>query len=437
MNFRKPNLNILLILFYISAIILAGYVLINKFVNDEGNEVIGKEIVTQSSLNVFGLDIENLVEYTNEVHKNETLSDILSAFSLNGLTPEEIAASSKDIFNVRTIRPGKNYFAYVSDDSLGELKYFVYEKDPINYVVFDLNDTLNIYEGKKEVKLKTSSQIAEINNSLYATLEENDASPELAVRLSQIFAWQVDFYAIQKGDRFKVIYEEQFIDDKFVGVGKILGAYFKHKGEEFFAIPFEQDSIRQFFDQNNKSLRKAFLKAPLEFSRISSRYSKKRFHPILKRSKPHLGTDYAAPYGTPIRTIGDGVVIEAGYSRGNGNYVKVRHNSTYTTQYLHMSKFAKGVKRGTKVKQGQVIGYVGSTGLATGPHLCFRFWKNGVQVDPFREKIPPSHPVKKELIAEYEVQKKIVMDELNNLKFPDEQTLAKEDTSSVKSNNKL
>jgi murein DD-endopeptidase MepM/ murein hydrolase activator NlpD len=286
--------------------------------------------------------------------------------------------------------------------------------------VFDLNDSLQIYEDSKPVEVSTNSFSASINHSLFTSLSENGASIELAVKLSQIFAWQVDFYAIQKGDRFKVIYEEKSVGDKIIGIGDIVGAYFQHRGTDYYAIPFEQDSVLQFFDQNGNSLRKAFLKAPLEFSRISSRFSKNRFHPILKRNKPHLGTDYAAPHGTPIRTIGDGIVLEAGYSGGNGNYVKIKHNSTYITQYLHMSRFAQGIRKGVSVKQGQVIGYVGSTGLATGPHLCFRFWKNGVQVDPYKEVNPPSYPVKPNLMAQFDSVKTRIMTELDMIGFQQE-----------------
>jgi murein DD-endopeptidase MepM/ murein hydrolase activator NlpD len=247
---------------------------------------------------------------------------------------------------------------------------------------------------------------------------ENEASPELVIKLSEIFAWQIDFYRIREGDHFKVIYEEEFVDNRSIGVKNILGAYFNYSDEEFFAIPFDQDSIPQFFDENGKSLRKAFLKAPLEYSRISSRYSLKRFHPVRKVYKAHLGTDYAAPTGTPIRSVGDGIVIEASYTGNNGRYVKIKHNSVYSTQYLHMSKFARRIKRGTKIKQGEVIGYVGSTGLATGPHLCFRFWKNGVQVNPLKEKIPSSHPVKPDLLDAYNKKKAEVLTELNSISLP-------------------
>lgn len=416
----KEKSSVFLITFYSIVLILLSFVIVNTFMNESDDEKIVKVVESEPLLNQFGFDDNELIQTVKNVQKNETLSDIFNSFNLGNVSFEKIVSSTKEIFNVKSLRAGRTYHCYVSNDSLSQLKYLVYEKDNINFVVFDLNDSLLVYESAKQVEVGVNSFSASINHSLFASLSENGASIELAVKLSQIFAWQVDFYAIQEGDRFKLIYEEKSVDDKIIGTGDILGAYFQHRGTDYYAIPFEQDGQVQFFDQNGNSLRKAFLKAPLEFSRISSRFSKNRFHPILKRSKPHLGTDYAAPHGTPIRTIGDGIVIEAGYSGGNGNYVKVMHNSTYTTQYLHMSRFAKGIKKGAKVSQGQVIGYVGSTGLATGPHLCFRFWKNGVQVDPYKEVNPPSYPVSKELMAQFDSVKTLVITQLESISFQNE-----------------
>jgi murein DD-endopeptidase MepM/ murein hydrolase activator NlpD len=301
---------------------------------------------------------------------------------------------------------------------LSELQYFVYEKDPVNYVVFNLVDSAEVFTGQKEIRTERKTISSVINHSLYSAMLRNEANPELVIELSEVFAWQIDFYRIQQGDYFKVIYEEEFVDNESIGIKNILGAYFNNSGEEFFAIPFSQDSTIQFFDEDGKSLRKAFLKAPLKYSRISSRYSKKRLHPVQRIYKAHLGTDYAAPAGTPIRSVGEGIILEASYTRGNGRYVKIKHNSVYTTQYLHMSRFAKGIRRGTRVKQGEIIGYVGSTGLATGPHLCYRFWKNGVQIDPLKEKIPSSHPVKPELLELYNKKKTEVLSELDSIKLP-------------------
>ena len=211
--------------------------------------------------------------------------------------------------------------------------------------------------------------------------------------LAELFAWQVDFHRIQQGDAFRVLYEEQLVEGEPFGAGRILGARFNHRGEDHYAIAFEMDGRTAYFDEEGQSLRKLLLKSPLKFSRISSRYSTRRFHPVQKRYKAHLGTDYAAPTGTPVLAVGDGVVLEAKRKKHNGNYVKIRHNATYTTGYLHLSRFADGMKPGKVVRQGEVIGYVGSTGLATGPHVCYRFWKKGQQVDPLKEALPPSAPV--------------------------------------------
>jgi len=368
--------------------------------------------------NPFGFVSDSNNHKKSVVEKNETLSEILEDYQLQYTNISEIANESQNVFSVRKIRSGKTYHTYYSADSSNTLKYFVYVKDPINYVVFDLTDSVNIYTGEKEVTYVKNTKTAEIKTSLYDALIENDASIELAIKMSQIYAWQIDFYRLQPGDNFKVIYEEEYVDSQMVGVGKILGAYFYNYGKEYYAIPFVQDSFYQYFDIKGNSLRKQFLKTPLEFARISSRYSSRRFHPVLKTYRPHNGVDYAAPTGTPIRTVGDGVVVNASYTRGNGNYVKIRHNSVYTTAYLHMSRFGKGIKRGTTVDQGEVIGYVGSTGLATGPHLHFAFYVNGSYVDPLKVEIPPSHPVKEELREEYEKQKQFVIEELNKLNVP-------------------
>ena len=372
--------------------------------------------------NQFGFYSDSLIKQTGEVLKNETLSDIFLSNGIEGSKIVDIVENSKDVFDVRKIRAGNTYHTFFSADTTDKLIYFVYEKNPTDYFVIDLNDTINVYEGNKEISVITNSQSAKIEHSLYVALMKSDASPELAIKLSQVFAWQVDFYHLQKGDYFKVIYEEEYIETpegedsvKFIGIGKILSAYFHHNNKEFYAIPFIQDSVYQFFDENGNSLRKAFLKAPLEYGRISSRYSRSRLHPVLKVRRPHLGVDYAAPIGTPVRTTGDGVVVDAGYGRGNGKYIKVRHNSVYTTMYLHLSKFAKGIKRGVNVQQGQVIGYVGSTGLSTGPHLDYRFFLNGKPVDPLKVEVPPSHPVKEELKAEFEKIKVEVLIDLNNI----------------------
>jgi len=374
-------------------------------------------LAQEHHFNSFGFYSDSLEHKTHSVSKNETLSDILLKHGIAASDIMNLVNSTKDVLDVRKIVAGNFYHTFTNGDSLNTLVYFVYEKSPRHFVVFDLRDSIKIYESEKEVIAKESQKSAVIDQSLYVSLMNAEATPELAIKLSQIFAWQIDFYHLQKGDSFKVIYDELYVDDKFFAIGTIKAAHFTHRGKDFYAIPFTQDSVSQYFDENGNSLRKAFLKAPLEFSRISSRYSKSRLHPVIKTRRPHLGVDYAAPVGTPIRTAGDGIVQEAGYNKGAGKFIKIRHNSVYTTMYLHLSRYATRIKKGTKVQQGQVIGYVGSTGLSTGPHLDYRFFVNGNPVDPLKVEVPPSHPVKEELRAAYEVHRDSVMKLLDRVEI--------------------
>jgi len=396
-----------------------------------------EEIYVEPEFSEFGFSLESLIEIKSQVERNETLSTILNSFNVPYTLINNLVEASKGVFDVRHIAAGKKYHAFISNDTTEALQYFVYERTPVSYVVFQLNDSLCVYEGKREITTETNSFAGVINSSLYSTLISQNASPALAMRLSEVYAWQIDFFRIQKGDKFKVIYEEEFVNGKSIGVGEIKAAYFSHFNEDYYAIYFEQDETGEYFDEKGQGLRKAFLKAPLEYSRISSRYSLNRLHPVHKVNRPHLGTDYAAPTGTPIRTVGDGVVLEAGYKGNNGNYVRIKHNSVYTTGYLHMSRIAKGIRPGVKVKQGQVIGYVGSTGLATGPHLCYRFWKNGKQVDPLREKMPPSDPVKKEYENEFFVLRDSLVTLLNQIDFKNDQIIASSDKSVTTDSKKL
>jgi len=412
------NSNLLFKSVYTITILFIIIFLIIEFVKDDENMQVKAPVKIEVKKNIFGFNDDSLNLSTETVQKNETLSDILEPYFLQSTNASQLAILSKDIFDVRKIRSGNTYHLYSLNDSLNTLEYFVYESDAVNYLVYDFRDSINIYRGKKEITLRKDSKSAVIKTSLYDALLENNASIDLVIRLSKIFAWQIDFYRLQKGDNFKVFYEEEYVDTNMVGIGKILGAYFSHYGKSYYAIPFIQDSVYQFFDEKGNSLRKEFLKAPIEFARISSRYSSRRLHPILKVYRPHYGIDYAAPTGTPIKSVGDGTVEAVSYTGSNGNFVKIRHNSVYTTQYLHMSRFAKGITRGSKVKQGQVIGYVGSTGLATAPHCHYIFYVNESPVDPLKVEIPPSHPVKDELRNDFEVQKKSIIEELEKIKLP-------------------
>ncbi len=352
---------------------------------------------------LFGIPIDSFEVESKVVQSGESFGNILMGYGIGYPVINKIATDFQDIFDVRKLRIGKSYSVFCENNDTARIaRYLVYESSPVSYYVFDLKDSVKVYEGQKEVTVRQKEVSGVIESSLYEALRTKGASPALIMSLSDIYAWSIDFFRIQKGDYFKLVYEEKFIDDTVsVGTGRILAADFNHGGRSFYSFYFEKEDYKDYFDEEGNTLRKAFLKAPLQFSRISSRYSPKRFHPVLKRWKSHLGTDYAAPHGTPIMATSDGQVIAASYTRGNGNYVKIRHNSTYTTQYLHMSKFAKGMRKGKVVKQGDVIGYVGSTGLATGPHVCYRFWKNGVQVDPYKQDLPEAEPIKEEYQEEY------------------------------------
>lgn len=378
------------------------------------------EVQIPEPVKMFGIPVDSFDIDRKVVKEGESFGNILLAYGVDYPTIHQIANDFKDVFDVRMLRSGKHYSIFKNiKDSVSAARYMVYEASPVNYFVFDFDEKASVYSGKKKVTIRQKEIGGYIESSLYEALREKGGSPGLAMSLSDIYAWSIDFFHIKKGDYFKVIYEEKFIDDTLrVGMGKILAADFKHGRKSYYAFHFQKgENYRDYFDEKGNTLRKAFLKAPLNFFRISSRYSKRRFHPVLKRNKAHLGTDYAAPKGTPIMTTANGEVIAAAYTKGNGYYVKVKHNSTYTTQYLHMTKFAKGIKKGTIVKQGDVIGYVGSTGLATGPHVCYRFWKNGKQVDPYKQDLPEAEPIKMEYEAEYKQHIKAWKDRLDNIKL--------------------
>ncbi len=351
---------------------------------------------------VYGLPIDSFnVEY-NVVKRNEFLGSILNNYGVDYQTISMLSRDYKDVFDVRKMKRGNKYAAFFTKDSVPNLRYFVYEKSNWEYVVYDLCDSAYIYAGQKDITpiRKTGSGV--ITSSLWNAMKDNDLNPMLAIELSEIYAWSIDFFGIAKNDSFCLVYEEEYVDSVSIGISKIYGAVFHHMDHDFYAIPFTQDSVESYFDDEGNSLRKAFLKAPLRYSRISSGFSNSRYHPVLKYYRPHHGIDYAAPTGTPVHTIGDGKIIAKGYQKsGGGNYLKIRHNSVYTTVYMHLHNFSKGMAVGKYVKQGEQIGTVGATGLATGPHLDFRIYMNGKPVNPLKVKAPPVEPVKEENLAEF------------------------------------
>jgi murein DD-endopeptidase MepM/ murein hydrolase activator NlpD len=400
-------------------VLLLGVSLIYYFsFRTTANEVaIVEKIILPTPEIKYGFVVNDLNVEEKSVHKNQLFMDLLKDNFVDPKILQQLHTLSKKVFDFRKIASSKKYAILSSKDSLKTAIALVYEPNPIEYIIFHLKDTFLIEPCQREVSTKEKTITGTIETSLYETIEAMSISPELTNKFVDVFGWQVDFQHLQKGDRFKLIYQENLVEGIPYGIGDILGIYFEHMENPYYAIPFDQGEGIDFFDEEGKSLRKALLKYPIEFTRISSRYSLNRFHPVVKTWRPHLGTDFAAATGTPIRSVGDGIVEEARYTSNNGNYVKIRHNGTYTTGYLHMSKIASGINEGTRVKQGQTIGFVGSTGLATGPHLCYRFWRNGVQVDALRVELPPSQPVKENLLSQFASVKERLMTRLNSIPF--------------------
>jgi murein DD-endopeptidase MepM/ murein hydrolase activator NlpD len=366
---------------------------------------------------IFGMVVNDLHITEDVVKKNQRFTELTSDHFISPAVVRELNLLPRNVFDFRKISAGKKYTLITRHDSLQSLKALIYEPNPIDYVIFHFEDSLLIEVCQREVITLEKAMVGEIQSSLSQTIDALGISHELTNKFVDIYAWQVDFQRLQKGDKFKLIYEENLVEEKPTGIGNILAIYFEHSGNGYYAFPFDQGAGQDYFDEEGKSLRKALLKYPIEFTRISSRYNLNRFHPVAKVFRAHKGTDFAAPTGTPIRSVGDGVVEEAQYKTNNGNYVKVRHNGTYTTAYLHMSKIGAGITAGTRVRQGQTIGYVGSTGLATGPHVCYRFWRNGVQVDALRVELPPSQPIKPENSIQFENVKKELIHRLELIPF--------------------
>ena len=358
----------------------------------------------------YGIPVDSFEVVKGTVKRNEMLGNILNDYGVSDRRIYEISLLPREVFDVRKIKAGNRYALFLDST---EVKYFVYEKDQVNYAVVHLEDSIHVEVNAKPVENVTDAVVGEISTSLWEAFLDMGKNPLLANELSDIYAWSIDFFGLQAGDQFKVIYDETFVDSVSVGISKVYSAWFRHAGHEFWAIPFEQDSVVSFFDEEGNSLRKTFLKAPLKYNRVSSGFSNSRYHPILKIRRPHHGVDYAAPRGTPVDAIGDGQVIAAAYERGGGNYVKIKHKGVYGTPYMHLQGFAKGIRQGVYVRQGDVIGYVGSTGLSTGPHLDFRFYKNGYPVDPLKVEAPPVEPIHEENLADYTLVKNSVMAELN------------------------
>lgn len=376
-----------------------------------------KEVERPAPVMLFNLPVDSFTIIPGSVRSGQNLSDILMK---QGIPMTEIDAISKKsvlTFDVRKMKINNPFYFFMNKKQPSKVEYFIYEINPVDYVVYDLSDSLRIYKEKKPIvtQIKTASGV--ITSSLWNTMKAQALNPVLAMDLSEIYAWSIDFFGIQKGDKFRVIYEENFVSGKSIGIGRIFAAQFVHAKEDFYAFRFTQNNEESYFDNKGKSLKKAFLKAPLKFNRISSQFSNARFHPVLKIYRPHHGVDYAAPTGTPVFSIGEGTVIAKAYQAGGGgNYLKIKHNSVYTTSYMHLSKFGTGIANGVRVKQGQIIGYVGSTGLSSGPHLDFRVFMNGSPVNPLTIKSPPTEPVFEKNMKDYTILRDSMMTKLVAIK---------------------
>lgn len=340
----------------------------------------------------FGFDFNDFNVLHDTIKKGDTFGSIIENQNLGDKQVYDIIKKIKDSFDVRTIRIGKIYTFLRSKDRYKKLQYAIYQPDRANYYIIDLNDTVSVSKVTRPIRIKKRTIAGELNGSFSEELQRQKVDPALANKLIKVYAWSIDFFKLKKGDQFGVIFTERYVDDTiYDGVDSLSAAFFEYKGKMIYAFPFAQNEGSRkidYYDENGKALKNFFLKSPLKYANITSRFSRSRFHPVQLMWKAHKGTDYAAPSGTPIMTTASGIVEQTGYTAGNGNFVKVKHDRTYSTQYLHMSRIL--VRRGQRVTQGTVIGRVGSTGLATGPHVCYRFWKNGVQVDALRLKLPNS-----------------------------------------------
>jgi murein DD-endopeptidase MepM/ murein hydrolase activator NlpD len=387
--------------YYCFFVLIYVFIVLLSSCNSEINEIKKEEDPIKYK---YGYDESKYLFEEKKVGKGDTFGDILEGQGIDYPEIYQALQKTKNEVDFRKLQIGKPYTLIYTKDSIRKLKAFVYHPTIEGYSLIQLRDSVFGNTFKKTRTYKDLSASGIIDNSLYLTLEEQDKDPLLTYYLSDIYAWTIDFFRLDKGDKFKVIYTEAYVDDSIpVGITKIKAAYFVHKGVERYAFEYETDSIKgivEYLDQNGKNLRRAFLQSPIKFGRISSRYNLRRRIALYgNRVRPHKGTDFAAPIGTPIMSTANGTIIESSYTRANGRYVKVRHNNTYDTQYLHMRK--SNVKVGQFVEQGDVIGWVGMTGNTSGPHVCYRFWKNGIQVDPFKQKLPEAKPINESLKKKY------------------------------------
>ena len=416
---KKESLSLknltLKILFFL-AIVVVSYNLFFK--NNNSAEDLIKIEKKEKIIKEFGYVLNDYTVKRDTIKSGDSFGQILENNNLFYPKIYNIVQATNKIFNIRKINVGRPYTILYSKDSLEIPELFIYQPNPIDYVVVSLSDSIWAERKQKEVELKSLEASGKIYSSLSETMESLKLSPLLTNELSEIYAWNIDFFRLEKGDNFKIMYTSKYVNDSvYIGLNRIHNAYFEHRGKPFYAVEFKTDSLRniyEYFDENGKNLRRAFLLSPVQFSRISSRFNLRRKIAYYGKIKPHYGTDFAAPVGTEIRATAAGRVVKSGYTRGNGYYVTIKHNATYSTQYLHMKQ--RGLKVGTYVSQGDRIGYVGMTGYTSGPHVCYRFWKNGKQVDPLKQKLPEAKPISNTLKEEYLAYMKPIKGRLDKMK---------------------
>ena len=398
------------------AVIVVSYNLFFK--NNNSAKDLTKIEKKEKIVKEFGYVLNDYTVKRDTIKSGDSFGQILENNNLFYPKIYNIVQETNKIFNIRKINVGRPYTILYSKDSLEIPELFIYQPNPIDYVVVSLSDSIWAERKQKEVELKSLEASGTIYSSLSETMESLKLSPLLTNELSEIYAWNIDFFRLEKGDNFKIMYTSKYVNDSvYIGLNRIHNAYFEHRGKPFYAVEFKTDSLRniyEYFDENGKNLRRAFLLSPVQFSRISSRFNLRRKIAYYGKIKPHYGTDFAAPVGTEIRATAAGRVVKSGYTRGNGYYVTIKHNATYSTQYLHMKQ--RGLKVGTYVSQGDRIGYVGMTGYTSGPHVCYRFWKNGKQVDPLKQKLPEAKPISNTLKEEYLAYMKPIKGRLDKMK---------------------
>ncbi len=385
---------------------------------------------------LYGVDATDYRLETGEIQSGETLGKILSRYGVSAVEIDMLDREASDIWPLRNIRAGHRFTAFIHEDSLNasHLDYLAYERNTSQYVVFgfhrceEARDSVSIRLGEREYTMRRQKRSAVIESSLWQAMVDGNMPYSLAAEVEDIYQWTISFFCVQKGDKFTVIYDEKMIDSLSVGIGRIWGVKFTHYGKDYYAIPFRQNKKVEYWEADGQSLRKQLLKAPLKYTRVSSKFSYSRMHPVHKVRRPHTGVDFAAPKGTPVVAVADGVVTFKGWGGGGGNTLKIKHAGGYTTGYLHLNGYAKGINQGSHVSQGQLIGYVGSTGTSTGPHLDYRVWKGNTPIDPLKIPQEPSEPIKEENKAAFEYVKQKVMAELDGKTTNENDLLTLRDT---------